>query len=1158
MTVKRPACGLSVSVKCFLVIFAVASLMTMALGQDLARAAANTKSPSSTITQRNGSASLVSHSPNAHITGSEAQRKNIQSFASRPLGFEVNQGQTDSRVKYFAHGNGYTLFLTADGAVISAARMHSADSQMPSVIRMQLLGANQNAPIEGEDLASSYSNYYIGNNPQNWHTHVAQYGRVNYRDVYSGVDMAFHGMQSEESQGTRSKSALEFDFVLAPRADAAQIALQFSGTEKIKADASGDLVLSSNAGDVRLRKPVAYQEKNGSRMPVEARFIVNAKHQVSFALGNYDRSRELVIDPVLGYSTYLGGSAKDDGFGIAVDNAGAVYIAGQTASSGFPPNASTVAPAGGFDGFVTKVNANGTLAFTNYIGGTGNDAASSIAVDANGNIYLAGGTEGGFPVTGDAFQSSFGGGSTDGFVAKFDNTGTVLYSTELGGDGSDLAVAIAVDSSQNVYVTGLTNSPGTTVKFPTTAGALQSSLNGTGNAFISKFSLQGTGNNTLVYSTYLGGSGFDEGNGIAVDSNGNFYVAGDTTSSDFFGSAATGFQVQCGGATNTNCNGGIQDGFVAKIKSDGSALVYGTFLGGSDTDIIKAITVDSTGAAYVTGSTASSDFPKKNAFQTSLPGGATDAFIAKLTPAGDQLVFSTYFGGSATDMGGLGIAVDSSLQNVYVAGGTSSSDIPTPVGPLPSGSSLQGATDAFIAEFKADGSAPVFSTYFGGTGDEDIDGGGIAVDAAGNIYVTGDTGSTANDLPLQSAAQATYGGGSSDAFVAKITGINTPDYSVVATPASVVAGTSGTSTVTLTYLYAFGEDVTLTCSAGLPAGANCSFSPSTLTGGAATSTLTIDAGTSTPAANSTVTITGTSSPGNVVHTTTLALSVQDFSIAATAPAAVVAGASTPSTVTVTPANGFTGDVTFACSGLPSGANCSFAPSPVTGGTGTSTLTISTSASTPAGISTVTVTGTSGIVSHTTTATLTVQAATVPDFTVTAGTISTPTVVAGTSATSAITVAALGGFATNVALTCAVAPVKTLGPACSFNPATITGGSGTATLTITTTAAVASLRTPGSHAAWLYAMSLPFGEVLLFGAGFSERKKLRKKMMRFLFAAALFCGLMLLAGCGNSKSSTGGTGGGGGGTPGPSGQYTVTVTGTAGTTVHTTTVTVNVQ
>lgn len=1225
MIAKRPAERLSVFIKCLLSISALLILTTVAVGE----------APSATQNK-------------------EIRKQAVKSLMNRPLGFEVNEGQVNSHVKYFAKGNGYTLFLTANGAVISSAQKSAAN-----VIRMNLLDANQHAQIAGMDRATTYSNYYIGNNPQNWHTHVAQYARVNYQNIYPGVDMVFHGAQSESADSKDAQNTLEFDFVVAPGADPQPVAMQFEGTDKMRTDAAGDLILSSGA-DIRLHKPIAYQKENGKKIPVEAKFVV-ANNQVRLALGNYDHSRELVIDPAiiaLGYSTYLGGSAEDDAFGIAVDSTGAVYIAGQTKSSGFPPNASTVAPAGGFDAFITKVNANGTLAFTNYMGGAGDDTASAIAVDANGNIYIAGGTEGGFPVTGDAFQPSFGGGTTDAFVSKLDNTGSLQYSTYLGGDGDELAAAIAVDSNQNVYVTGQTDSSGHGVKFPVTSGTLQSDLKGTSNAFVSKFSLQGSGHNTLAYSSYLGGSAADEGNGIAVDSSGNFYVAGDTTSSDFFPSGTSGFQTSCG--TAANCNSGLQDGFIAKFKSDGSALVYGTYLGGGDRDFIRAITVDSTGAAYVTGSTASSDFPKQNAFQASLASGASNAFITKLNPAGNALVFSTYFGGSGLDNGGLGIAVDSSLQNVYVTGETVSSDIPTPVNPLSGGSSLQGPSDAFIAEFKADGSAPIFSTYFGGTGSEDLTAGGIAVDGTGNIYVTGDTNS--GDLPLQSAADGTYGG-NTDAFLAKITGVNTPDFSTAATSASVVAGASGTSTVTLTRLYNFGDDITLACSAGLPAGANCSFSPATLTGSTLTSTLTVNADTSTPAGNSTVTVTATSSPGNIVHTTTFNLAVQDFSLAATAPATIVSGNSTSSTITVTPANGFSGDVNLTCSsGLPAGASCSFTPSPVTGGSGTSTLTISTTSATPVGNSTititatagslthtttvslavqdfsitaipvvgtngeftvtttpingfagnvslsctsglptgancsfvpsqvtggagasiltitttigtspsgstppgsytVTITATSGAVTHTTTVTLNVQAAPVPDFSFSAGAPSAATINAGTSDTSTITATAQNGFAMDIALTCSVAPVKTLGPSCNFNPAKITGGNGTSTLTISTTAAVASLHTPGSHAAWLYAMSLPFGEVLLVGAGFSERKKLRKKMMRFLFAGALFCGLLMLAACGNSNSTSGGGTGGnnGGGTPGtPAGQYTVTVTGTAGSTVHTTTVNVTVQ
>ncbi len=792
-----------------------------------------------------------------------AARDRVQTaHAALPLAFEQNQGQTDSQVKYMARGDGYTLFLTANDAVfslhsslnsrgrslvgrnaLSKAKMFSgkqnAQSNSSAVLHMQLSGANSLAKVDANGKLSGSANYFIGNDPRKWRKNVPRYARVSYHDVYPGVNMAFHGAQRQ----------LEFDFVVAPGADPQPIAFNFSGAQGMKKDESGNLIVSSTAGDVLFHKPAAYQDRNDARHAVDARFVLKADNQVSFRLGKYDHSRELVIDPSVSYaySTYLGGSAEDDGFGIAFDSSGNAYVTGETMSTDFPraggvpPNTSA---GGSFDVFVTKIAANGSsLIYSTYIGGSGvgksNDSGNAIAVDASGDAFVAGGTESSdFPTTAGSFQPAIASGATgNAFIFELNPAGSALtYSTYLGGSISDIALGVAVDSSGNVYAAGKTSSP----DFPLSANPLQGSPVG---GFVSKLKPAGAGASDLVFSTYLGGGGNDFVNAIALDSSANAYVTGQAESSTFHTTT---------GAFQTTFGGGITDAFVTAVKADGSAYIYSTYLGGSDIDIGFAIAVDSSGNAYVTGQTASSNTSAKpfptttGAFQTTFGGGAFDAFVTKLNSTGSALVYSSYLGGSQADLGA-SIAVDGA-GNAYVTGQTSSSDFPT--AGTPTQTTFGGGTfDAFVSEVNAAGSALAFSTYLGGSGDEDTTGnfGAIAVDSAGaTIYVTGNTASN-TDFPITpnpGVLQTGYGGGAFDAFVTKYA---QQTFSIAATaPAAVSPGTSATSKVTLTALNGYNSKVNLTCSvtgtgSPLPACSTTSFSTNPLTPGSpgTTSTLTI-------------------------------------------------------------------------------------------------------------------------------------------------------------------------------------------------------------------------------------------------------------------------------------------------------------------------------
>jgi beta-propeller repeat-containing protein len=678
-----------------------------------------------------------------------------------PLNFELNQGQTHERVKFLARSGGYVVFLTATEAVMALdnpaahrkrkedldARDEAKARPPRSIVRMKLEGANRAPQIEGLDQLPARSNYFTGADPTAWRTNVPNYARVRYAQVYPGIDMVYYG------NGRR----LEYDFIVAPGSDPQLIELAFGGIQDFEINHMGDVVLHTQQGNILQRRPTAYQEVDGVKEQVEIDYVAKNRHCVGFQLGAYDQSKPLIIDPVLIYSTYLGGSGFDQGYAIAVDSLGNSYVTGQTAAIDFPTtsgafqteygggdafiaklnpsgsalvystylsgasgngiavdstgNAYITGDAGplsfpttagaftttpvGYDAFVTKLNPAGSaLVYSARFGGNLDDFSRGIALDVSGNAYITGWTVCRtaictFPTV-NAFQPNFAGGNNDAFVTKIDSSGSsLLYSTYLGGgkviNGTeDWGEAIAVDSAGSAYVTGYTYSP----DFPVTIGALDTSRAGL-DAFVTKFTPDGT---ALVYSTFLGGAGREQGQGIAVDANGNAYVTGITESFDSpFTSAYEGFPVT-GGAFQTR---GSFDAFVSKLNPKGSALVYSTYLGGSaDVDRGWAIALDDAGNACVTGDTASTNFPVTNAIQATLGGGPTDAFVTKLNASGSGLIYSTFLGGSLTDEG-RGIA--SKGSDVFVTGDTSSFNFPTS-NPLQvnNAGGLQQHDDAFV------------------------------------------------------------------------------------------------------------------------------------------------------------------------------------------------------------------------------------------------------------------------------------------------------------------------------------------------------------------------------------------------------------------------------------------------------------------------------
>jgi hypothetical protein len=748
-------------------------------------------------------------------------------YGKLPLSFEANEGQTDPQVRFTSKGSGYSLFLTDKEAVLALSKgpeashlpkgdvvftkaggTHSAprraavglSGRQTDVIHMQLAGAKSGLKVKGEEQLPGTANYFIGSDPSKWRRNVPTYAKVKYSTVYPGVDLSYYGNQGR----------LEYDFVVAPGANPNQVKLHFAGTEKLKLDSGGNLIIITKNGGIAFHKPVVYQVKNGQpasqigiqREPVEGKFTLLAGNSIGFKLGAYDKSRTVVIDPTLAYSTYLGGSNSDAAQAIAVDADGNAYVAGTVSSTNFPLTS------GAFQticcgAFVTKLNSAGNdVIYSTFLY---NADAFGIAIDASGNAYLTGSAGSGFPVTTGAFQTVDHGaahGVSNAFVTKLNPSGTaLLYSTYLGGSGPDYATGIAVDAFGHAYVTGNTISN----NFPVTKGAFQTVengvANGVSNAFVTKLNPAGT---ALVYSTFLGGHGVtnangntypagDQGNGISVDPSGEVYVTGQAYSTDF-PVTKSAFQIVNHGAAKS-----AQNAFMAKLNPEGSALIYSTYLGGSggpdparpiyNGDIGHAIAVDVAGNAYVTGTAYSEDFPvTENAFQTTSKsfsdyyGNSPNAFVTKLNPEGTSLVYSTYLGGDGGPGGegvlfpgpgdsGQGIAIDS-WGNAWVTGSTGSGNFPVTAGALQTKINLlgticggRGGTNNFLSKINPSGSSLIYSTYLGGSGqqyegcgDSSVPGGGdvalgVALDRSGSPYITGYTNSdnfpvTANAFQL--------------------------------------------------------------------------------------------------------------------------------------------------------------------------------------------------------------------------------------------------------------------------------------------------------------------------------------------------------------------------------------------------------------------------
>jgi hypothetical protein len=654
----------------------------------------------------------------AQIHSSSADALEVPAaYGQLPLAFEPNTGQFAPDVQFLARGKGFRVYLSADGAIIEQnGRQAGAAREGNGTFSIRLAGSNPRARIHGEQELAGQVNYLLGNDPGKWRQGIPTYAKIKYEQVYPGIDLIYYGNPQQ----------LEYDFIIAPRRNAVTIHFQISGAAKSEIARSGELVVTAAGGrEIRLERPKAYQEFDGSRHAVEAQYVLGSG-TTGFQLGAYNKQWPLIIDPTLVYSTYLGGNGDDYAGSIAVDAAGHAYVAGVTASPDFPatPGVFQATAGGGQDAFVAKFSADGkSLLYCTYLGGNADDAAFSLAIDAAGHAYIAGITGStNFPTTAGAFQTAPGGGP-DGFVAKLSADGkSLVYSTYLGGNGWDQIYGIAVDPTGNAYVAGFTAS----ANFPMTAGAFQATYSaGASDAFVAKLSGDGK---SLVYSTYVGGNGDDAAYAVTVDATGHAYATGYTNSANF--PVTTG-------AYQSGARGG-QDAFVTKLNTDGKSLLYSTHIGGSSDDAGYAVAVDATGHAYVAGFTYSSDFPTTaGVAQSKFAGGSSDVFVTKLSADGAKLAYSTYLGGAGDDNANA-VALDRAGR-AYVGGFTSSMNFPVTASAY-QGTFNGGPFDAFVASLSADGKSIVYATYLGGSAADYIN--SVAADSHGNVYAAGITYST--------------------------------------------------------------------------------------------------------------------------------------------------------------------------------------------------------------------------------------------------------------------------------------------------------------------------------------------------------------------------------------------------------------------------------
>jgi hypothetical protein len=645
-----------------------------------------------------------------------------QRDAKLPLTFVANAGQTDSSVRYVARDAGNSFYFTSDKVVLDFQR-----GRRGVALELRFRGANPHPQIVAERRAPGHFNYLVGSQRK---TNLATYSQLRYRDLWPGIDMVFRG----------EGGSLKYEFLVSPGADTRDIRLAYAGADSLALGEAGSLMIGTPLGPLRDQRPISRQ----GRTAVDTRYAVSGS-SYGFAVGGYDRTRPLLIDPGLVWSTYLGGVDPDDTSRLAMDTGGNSYVTGETQSPDFPatPGAYDTALDGPWDVFVTKLSPGGALVYSTYLGGSGTEGQNGVAVDAAGNAYLGGYTSSSdFPTTPGTDHSLEG--SQDAFVAKLNAAGDdLVYSTFLGGSAVENTVGgFAIDQTGHAYITGQTNS----TDFPLTGGAPDTTLSGI-EGFVTKLSDTGK---SLEYSTYLGGSQGEVPWDITVAGAGNAYVTGETDSSNF---------PTTPGAYDTTHGATFGEAFVTKINAAGTAFDYSTLIGDGG-GRSKAIAVDATGNAYIAGD-AGADWPTTpGAFDNGIPGYG-DAFITKLNPAANALVYSSFLGsrggGQGTDPADIEL---DGAGSAYIAGNTGR-DIPTTPGAV---DNTRAGVDAIVMKLNPAGSGLAYSTYLGGTSADFAQ--GIALDGQGNVVVAGST--TSSDFPTTPGALQGSNAGSDDAFATKL------------------------------------------------------------------------------------------------------------------------------------------------------------------------------------------------------------------------------------------------------------------------------------------------------------------------------------------------------------------------------------------------------
>ncbi len=690
---------------------------------------------------------------------------------SVPLHFEENHGQAAADARFIGRASGLRMEFDPSGASL-------LPSGTDSPVRISFVGGR--ALPSGYDPTGGESHYLLGTDPAKWRRHIKHFRRVRYANLYPGIDLVFYG----------NGANLEFDFAVHPGADPGQIRLRFDGAGRLAVLRSGDLVIGSGKSTMRLAKPVIYQPLAAGNRAIEGSFRLGSDRTMAFQLGDYDRGAPLIIDPVVLTTTYWGGVSSDVISGVASDSSGNIYLTGHTTSTTLTTTVGAYKRAlnpGDSDCFVTKLNSTAsTVLYSTFVGGTSPDYARAIAVDSSGAAYITGSTIGFFPITSGAYRQSPT-EAPETFAAKLDATGASLsYATYLGGAGA--GQGIAVDSSGNAWIAGFTYTP----SFPVTL-ALQPVFSGGSDAFLLRLNPTGTG---VSFSTFLGGRGEDQATAVAVDAAGDAYVTGFTSGQGF---------LVTGGAYQSTLSGS-SDAFAAKV-SPGGSVTYSTYLGGILADRANAIAIDSAGNAYLAGHTSSTNFPvTSGAFQTSHGGGTWDGFITKLNAAGSALTYSTFLGGSGTCLvqdlirshlcdSVLGIAVDSS--GIAYLAGLAGSGFPLLGAPQ---STAGGAGDGFAAQLNATGTKLLYSTFVGGAGGDMLS----AVALSSGIAVMGGVTSSVN-LPVSSGALRTTNAGGYEGFLTRL----------------------GSCTVTLGSSGSFFPNTAGTYSLDVFAASNCSWSAST-------------------------------------------------------------------------------------------------------------------------------------------------------------------------------------------------------------------------------------------------------------------------------------------------------------------------------------------